>query len=84
LIYVRTKDGIGDECFAVSVRGEQGYVWGFYSLDFANLRASYNDQTGLLLRIPANVLDNGEERFIGDIKVLINRRYATRVMIEGG
>jgi hypothetical protein len=35
LIYVRSKEGIGDDCFAVSARDEEGYV-GFYTLDFAN------------------------------------------------
>lgn len=84
LIYVRTKDGIGDECFAVSARDTDGYVVGFYTLDFANIRASYNDQIGLLLHIPASVNDYGDEKFVGNIKVRINRRYATRVTIEGG
>jgi hypothetical protein len=45
LIFVRVplQQGIGDDCFAVSAQSESGYR-GFYALDFAKLRASYDDQ----------------------------------------
>ena len=57
LIFIRVKEGIGDDCFAVRASHETGY-WGFYSLDFTKVRVSYNDQKGLLLRIPARVYDS--------------------------
>lgn len=65
LIFVRVplQQGIGDDCFAVSAQSESepGYR-GFYALDFAKLRASYDEQKGLLLRIPASVNDSGNEK----------------------
>jgi hypothetical protein len=69
-------------CFAISAPTESGY-WGFYSLDFAKVRASYNEQKGLLLRIPASVNDGGSEKSVGDIKVRINRKNDNSVTIEG-
>jgi hypothetical protein len=83
LIFIRSKEGNGIDCFAVSPPSESGRL-GFYALDFAQLRASYSEDKGLLLRIPARVNDGGEGRPVGDIKVRINRQYDNSVTIEGG
>jgi hypothetical protein len=83
LIFIRSKEGNGIDCFAVSPPSESGRL-GFYSLDFSQLRASYDERRGLLLRIPATVNDGGEGQSAGDIKVRINRKYDNSVTIEGG
>jgi hypothetical protein len=82
LIFVQTQEGMGSDCFAVSAPRESGYS-GFYALDFARLRASYDDQKGLLLRIPASVNDSGNEKRVGDIQVRISRKNNNSVTIEG-
>jgi hypothetical protein len=71
------------DCFAVSATAptESGY-WGFYSLDFAKVRASYDEQKGLLLRIPASVNKDGNEKPVGDTKVRINRKSDNSVTTE--
>ena len=85
LIFVRVplQQGIGDDCFAVSAQSgsESGYR-GFYALDFAKLRVSYDDKKGLLLRIPASVNDSGNEKRVGDIKVRISRKNDNSVTTE--
>jgi hypothetical protein len=87
LIFVTAKDDEGGsigaaDCFAVSAKSESGY-WGFYSLDFAKVRASYDEQKGLLLRMPASVNKGGSEKPMGDIKVRISRKNNNSVTIEG-
>jgi hypothetical protein len=82
LIFVQTREGMGADCFAVSAPRESGYG-GFYSLDFAKVRASYDEEKGLLLRIPASVNDSGSEKPVGDIKVRISRKNDNSVTIEG-
>lgn len=84
LIFVRVplEKGIGDDCFAVSARQESSY-WGFYSLDFAKVRASFDERKGLLLLIPASVNDGGSEKPVGDIKVRISHKNENSVTIEG-
>ena len=66
-------------CFAVSAPRESGYE-GFYSLDFAKVRASYDEERGLLLRIAAS--ENGSEKPVGYITVRISRKNDNSVTIE--
>jgi len=75
---------MGSDCFAVSVAPyDNGYYRGYYALDFAKLQASYDEQRGLLLLIPASVNDqNGNEKRVGDIKVRINRKNDNSVATE--
>ena len=84
LIFVQTREGMGSDCFAVSVAPyDNGYYRGYYALDFAKLQASYDEQKGLLLLIPASVNDqNGNEKRVGDIKVRINRKNDNSVTTE--
>jgi hypothetical protein len=88
LIFVTAPDNEGGsvgavDCFAISARrdDEPGYG-GFYALDFAKLRASYDNAKGLLLRVPASVNDSGDEKPVGDIKVRINRQNENSVTTE--
>src|ERR1700751_1795067 len=49
LIFVQTREGMGSDCFAVSVAPyDNGYYRGYYALDFAKFQASYDEQKGLL------------------------------------
>ena len=56
LVFLQTREGMGSDCFAVSVAPyDNGYYRGYYALDFAKLRASYDEQKRLFLLIPASV-----------------------------
>lgn len=84
IIFVTAKDDEGGaegaaECFAVSAPRGSGYE-GFYSLDFAKMQASYDEQSGLLLRIAAS--ENGSEKPVGYITVRISRKNDNSVTIE--
>ena len=71
---------MGVECFAVSA----GHNLGFYSLDVANIRGSYDAEKGLLLVVPVSVFDpnKGVGKSAGDVKVRVNRKNGNSVAIE--
>jgi hypothetical protein len=79
LIFV-SVDPMGVECFAVSA----GQNLGFYSLDVANIRGSYDAEKGLLLVVPVSVFDpnKGVGKSAGDVKVRVNRKNGNSVAIE--
>ena len=84
LIFVALEP-MGDECFAVSAASyNSDHYRGFYSLNVAKIRASYDEQKGLLLRVPVSVADpvKGVGKSAGDIKVRINRKNGNSVTIE--
>ena len=81
LIHVRSKEGIGDGCFAVSARDGEGYVGGFYTLDFANSVRPTTINKGCRW-IPASVNDSGEGKPVGEIKVRISPRTIIRLRLK--
>ena len=84
LIFVALEP-MGVECFAVSAASyNSDHYRGFYSLDVAKARASYDQQKGLLLQVPISVADplKGVGKSAGDIKVRINRKKGNSVTIE--
>jgi hypothetical protein len=82
LIFVQPQEGMGSDCFAVSAPTRDSGYGGFYSLDFAKVRASYDEEKGLLLRIPASVNDSALKKPVGDIKVRISRKNDNSVITE--
>jgi hypothetical protein len=84
LIFVALEP-MGYECFAVSAASyDSDHYRGFYSLNVAKIRASYDEQKGLLLRVPVSVFDSEKTvaKPAGDIKVRINRKNGNSVTIE--
>jgi hypothetical protein len=87
LIFVAADAPIGPaECFAVSAEAyNSDHYRGFHSLSLAKIRASYDAQKGLLLRVSVNVA-NPESKLgfkpAGDIKVRVNRKSGNSVTIE--
>ena len=52
------RDEIGDrQCRLVSLQGGEGSAIGFYDLGFAERRAEYDPQRGLVLTMPASFYD---------------------------
>jgi hypothetical protein len=77
-------DAGGDECFAISASSDDSGYSGFYSLSMAKVRASYDAQKGLLLRVPVSVYDYDKGcggKPAEDIKVRVNRKNVS-VTIE--
>jgi hypothetical protein len=75
LIFVSLDGDV--ECFAISARGSGDSDYsGFYSLNMAKVRASYDAQKGLLLRVPVSVYDYDKAggKPTQDIKVRVNRK----------
>ena len=79
LIFVSVEP-MGEECFVVSA----GRNLGFYALDVAQARASYDAEKGLLLIVPVSVFDpdKGTGKSAGDVKVRVNRKNGNSVTIE--
>jgi hypothetical protein len=79
LIFVSVEP-MGNECFAVSAERNLG----FYSLDVAKTRESYDAQKGLLLVVPVSVADpnTGVGKSAGNVKVRVNRKNGNSVVIE--
>ena len=79
LIFV-SAEPMGNECFAVSAERNLG----FYSLDVAKTRESYDAQKGLLLVVPVSVADpnTGVGKSAGNVKVRVNRKNGNSVAIE--
>ena len=80
LLIFMSVEPMGEECFAVSA----GRNLGFYSLNVAQARTSYDAERGLLLIVPVSVFDpdRGTGKSAGDVMVRVNRKNGNSVTIE--
>ncbi len=78
------EESIGSRCVAVSRASapEGGSPMGFYGIDWAKLKASYDASRGLLLILPCSTYDGTGGRPASDLRIRVDLKGEGSVRLE--